>query len=254
MNPKLIVGNWKMNLNPAEAAVLLGRLEEAVTVGDGVEAVLCPPHISIPAVADKVDRKKFKLGAQNLHWLDHGPHTGEVSGAMLKGMVEYVIVGHSERRKEHHETDKVVAKKLAAAYRNGLTPILCVGDNLHEREHHAANKVIVDQLTGGTSQLTAEEVATLVVAYEPVWAIGSGNFADLDIVRKMTKTIRHTLEELFGEMCGATVRVLYGGSVVPDSAKGYLKIEGMAGLLVGGASLNYQQFADIIKAAQNLQS
>ena len=249
MSHKLIVGNWKMNMNPAETSVLLHRLASAVPDQDAAEVVVCPPFVSITAAKQDMD-PKFKLGAQDLHYLDHGPYTGEVSGAMLQGLVDYVIVGHSERRKENHENDKLIAKKLAAAYRNGLTPILCVGDNLHEREHHAAKKVVVDQLTADTAMLTSHEVSQLVVAYEPVWAIGSGDFASPDIVRQMVKTIRHTLEELYGESSGATVRVLYGGSVVPDNSGSYLKIEGVDGLLVGGASLNYEHFTQIIKSAE----
>ena len=247
----LIAGNWKMNLNPAEGSVLLHRLDDAITANDAVEVVLCPPYLAIPALHQEADKSKFKLGAQDLHYLDHGPYTGEISGSMLKGLVDYVIVGHSERRKAG-EGDKIIAKKVAAAFRNGMTPILCVGDTLVERQHNAAKKVVVDQLTAACAQLTDEEVAGLVVAYEPVWAIGSGEFARTEDVRVMAKTIRHTLEELYGEQVGATVRVLYGGSVVPDNTKSYLKTEGVRGLLVGGASLNYEQFGQIVRTAQEL--
>ena len=240
-----------MNLNPAEASVLLHRLDEAITPDEKVTVALCPPYLAIPALYQEADKAKFKLGAQDLHYLDHGPYTGEVSGSMLKGLVDYVIVGHSERRKAG-ESDKLVGKKLAAAFRNDLTPILCVGDNLVERQHHAAKKVVVDQLSAACAHLTDEEVANLVVAYEPVWAIGTGEFANPEDVRIMAKTIRHTLEELYGESVGATALILYGGSVVPDNTKSYLKTEGIRGLLVGGASLNYEQFSQIVRTAQEL--
>jgi triosephosphate isomerase len=252
MNLKLIVANWKMNLNPSEGGVLLHKLDEAVEPKEGVEIVICPPFIDLYPLAQTINRAKFKLGGQNIHYLDHGAFTGEISPNMLKDLADYVIVGHSERRLGAGEDDKLIAKKVSAAIRNNLIPVLCVGDTLSDREHKLAKKVIVDQLTADTAMLTAEEVGKLVVAYEPVWAIGTGNFAKPSDVEPIMGIIRHTLEELYGENIGTQVKVLYGGSVTTDNARAYLEMNGLDGLLVGGASLNYQQFAKIIQVAQSL--
>ncbi|HEX3082696.1 MAG TPA: triose-phosphate isomerase, partial [Candidatus Saccharimonadia bacterium] len=167
---RLIAGNWKMNLNPGEASIFLKHLEDNIKTSDNTEVVLCVPSIDIYPLSRDIDRKKFKLGAQNVHFLDNGPVTGEISAAMVKDLVQYVLVGHSERR-AMGEDDKLIAKKLAAVVRNGLTPILCVGENLHDRQHNLSEKVVVDQLTADLADLTAEEVAGIVIAYEPVWAI-----------------------------------------------------------------------------------
>lgn len=244
----LIVGNWKMNLNPHEASTLAHRLEGKIKPSPRVEVVLCPPALDLYPLK-KEAHKNFKLGAQNLHYVDEGAYTGEISGAMLKGLVDYVIVGHSERRRDAGEDDKVIAKKLGAAFRNGLTPILCVGESLLEREHKHGRKVVIDQLTADLAMLTADEVEKLVVAYEPVWAIGTGNFATPDDVEPMVGAIRETIEELYGENVGPEVRVLYGGSVDSHNAKAYLRLPGVDGLLVGGASLKYEEFAAIVAGA-----
>src|SRR5258707_105132 len=149
---RLIVGNWKMNLGPHEAGVLVKKIEQHLEPHPNVEVVVCPPFIDLASVAKDLDRKKLKLGAQNLHYLDEGPYTGEIGAAMLKGLVDYVIVGHSERR-AMGETDRLIAKKLAAAVRNGLTPVLCVGETLGDREHSLSSKVVVDQVTADLAQL-----------------------------------------------------------------------------------------------------
>ncbi|MBW3538621.1 triose-phosphate isomerase [Candidatus Parcubacteria bacterium] len=254
MAEKLVVANWKMNLNPHQASLLVHRLDQKVTAGRSVEVVLCPPFVDLYPVARDRNPKKFKLGAQNIHHLDEGPFTGEVSPAMLQGLVDFVIVGHSERRRHAHEDDKLIARKVAAAVRHGLVPILCVGDNLFEREHGAARKVVADQVTAGLSLLTAAEIKDTVIAYEPVWAIsqgdGRGSYAKPHEVEPMVTHIRQTVEELYGEGAGGEPRVLYGGSVNPDNVTAYLEIAGVDGLLVGGASLNYEQFAAIVAAAQ----
>jgi triosephosphate isomerase (TIM) len=247
---RLIVGNWKMNLGPHEANLLVKRLEQHIEPHPGVEVVICPPFIDLHPLAKDIDRKKLKLGAQNIHHLDHGPYTGEISAAMLKGLVEYVIVGHSERR-AMGEGDKIIAKKLAAAVRNGLIPVLCVGETLEEREHGLSKKVVVDQVTADLSQLTADDVAKIVIAYEPVWAIGAGTPATPDQISPCIKVIRSTVEDLYGEE-SAGVRVIYGASVAAEFVKTILSIPGVEGLLPGGASLNYAEFSKIVKAAQAL--
>ncbi len=248
---RLIVGNWKMNLGPGEASMLVHRLEDKIKVDSHVEVVICPPFIDIYPIWKELDRTKLTLGSQNIHYLDEGAFTGEISPAMLKGMAAYAIIGHSERR-AMGEDDKLIAKKAAAALRNEITPILCVGENLHDREHDLSVKVVVDQLTADLHQLTAADVRQLVVAYEPVWAIGSGKYAKPDEVRPVIAAIRHTVEELYGEHSAAGLRILYGGSVNPDNTRAYLELDGVEGLLVGGASLNYEEFARIVKVAQEL--
>lgn len=245
---RLVVGNWKMNLGPADASLLIKRVESKIEPDADTEVVVCPPFIDLFAVARDLDHKKLRLGAQNIHYLDSGAYTGEISGAMLKGLAEFVIVGHSERR-AMGEDDKLIAKKVAAAIRNDLTPVLCVGESLNERQHNLSKKVVVDQVTACLSQVTAEDVAGMVIAYEPVWAIGTGTPATPDQIAPLIRSIRSTVEDLYGEEA-AVVRVIYGASVAPDFVKGIMAIPGVDGLLPGGASLNYEEFAAIVKAVQ----
>jgi triosephosphate isomerase (TIM) len=251
---RLIAGNWKMNLGPHEAELLVKRLEQKIPEGSTVEVVLCAPFVDLAPLAKELDRKRFKLGAQNLHWADSGPYTGEISGPMLKGLADYVIVGHSERR-AMGEDDKLIAKKLAAAVRNGLAPILCVGETLHEREAGHSETVVVSQLTADLHNLTAADASKLVIAYEPVWAINHHDGtpprpAKPDEIKFAFRAIRNTLEELYGEEGTSGVRLLYGGSADADNAAAYLKMQYVEGLLPGTASLNYETFAKIVELAQ----
>lgn len=248
---RLIVANWKMNFSPGEASMYVHRLEQKITPDPKVEVVICPPFIDIYPISKELDRSKLKLGSQNIHYLDQGAFTGEISPAMLKGLADYAIIGHSERR-AMGEDDKLIAKKVAAAFRNQIVPILCVGETLADRQHGLASKVVTDQLTADLHELTAADVTQLVVAYEPVWAIGTGNFAKPDEVGPAIRAIRSTIEELYGEESAAGLRVLYGGSVDPSNCGAYLQLPGVEGLLVGGASLNYEDFAEIVKKAQSL--
>jgi triosephosphate isomerase len=253
---KLIAANWKMNMNPGEASLLVTRLSGKIEADPGTEVVLCVPAVDLYPLAKEIDHKKFKLGAQNIHYLDQGPFTGETSGAMIKGLAKYVLVGHSERR-AMGETDKTIALKMAAAIRNNLVPILCIGENLHDRQHGLAEKVIVDQLTAGLGELTAEEVAGIVIAYEPVWSINHHDGtkpkpATPDDIRFAYPAIRTTLEELYGEGGLQDVRLLYGGSADPDHCRAYLEMEYIDGLLPGTASLNYESFAKMVKTAQGV--
>jgi triosephosphate isomerase len=251
---KLIVANWKMHNDPHQASLLAHRLTSRFKDVKKTEVVLCPPFVDLWTLAR--DHERFKLGAQNMHWAEEGTYTGEISANMLKGMVQYVIIGHSERR-AMGETDRDIAKKVAAAVRHKLTPILCVGDNLLERTHGHASRVIAEQVTAGLAQVTEEELRNVVVAYEPVWAIstgdGQGRYATIEEVKPMVTLIRQTVEELHEEGAGADVKVLYGGSVNPDNAMAYLKIDGMDGLLVGGASLIADEFAKIVLDAEKLE-
>jgi triosephosphate isomerase (TIM) len=252
MNHYTIVGNWKMNQTPDQAVRLVKNLQKKLKPQTHVTTVVCPPYLDLIPVKEAIEPDVLKIGAQNIHSSDEGAFTGEISGPMLDGLAEYVIVGHSERRREEHETDKVVASKLAAAVRNDIKPILCVGEKLSDREDGHSGRVVVDQLRGSLAQLTDDDIPKLTIAYEPVWAIGTGKFAKPEDVAKIITIIRQTIEELYGEAASSRIEILYGGSVDSDNAKAYLKLENVNGLLVGGASLNYESFAKISETAAAL--
>ncbi|HVE80901.1 MAG TPA: triose-phosphate isomerase [Candidatus Dormibacteraeota bacterium] len=248
-----IVGNWKMHFGQPEAAVkYVKKLHERVKPHTHVTSVVAPPFTALAAVAEEVESDTFKVAAQNLHECDEGAYTGEISAPMLKGLARYVIVGHSERRRYEHETDKQIAKKVAAAVRCDLTAILCVGEKLDDRQEGHSKRVVVDQLHGALSQVAAEDIKDIIIAYEPVWAIGTGEYAEPEEVRPVVNVIRQTVEEMFGRDATSGLRILYGGSVEPDNCKAYLQAENISGLLVGGASINYEQFSRIVKIAQHL--
>lgn len=246
MSKTLIVGNWKMNLTVAKASLLLHRLHENTQLHKDIEVVLAPNFLSLQPLSLEIDRRKFSLAAQNAYSADEGAFTGEVSFTQLRGLVKYVIIGHSERRHILHETNQMICAKVQAAYRNGLKPILCVGETRLERLSGETSRVLHDQVTKAVANITAEEAASLVIAYEPVWAIGSGEVASPDEAKKAAKVIRNNISRLFDKEVAASIRVLYGGSVTPDVTSGFIKAEGIDGLLVGGASLNYKQFDGII--------
>ena len=209
------------------------------------DIVVCPNYVSLAAVSIDLKDSSIRVGAQNINANDEGAYTGEVSGPMLKGIAKYVIVGHSERRIHYGETNKTVALKVAAAVRNKLTPILCVGENLHQRNEGLAGRTVTDQLEENLSELTHKEISKIVIAYEPVWAIGTGENAEPFEVEKMIKTIRRFLINKYKAKIVVSIKLLYGGSVNSDNANAYLSIDNCNGLLVGGASLNYRQFSKI---------
>jgi triosephosphate isomerase len=249
---KLIVANWKMHFNPHEAELLIHKLNKA-EIASNIEVVLCPPFIDLQAVARSIDAKKYKLGAQNAHQVDEGTFTGEVSAAMLRGLVDYVIIGHSERRQNFHETDAIVADKLAAVIRSGLKPILCVGENLDERHNDLSVRRVLDQLHANLRNLSAEDMKGIVIAYEPIWALSDGHgnstHAKPEDVDFVFAAIRRSIEEMYGEDISAGLRLLYGGSADPEHCSMYLSIDGVNGLLVGGASLIAPKFLDILEAS-----
>lgn len=249
MRKKIIAGNWKMHLNAQQASILVHRLQERIETHRDVEVVLAPSMLHLQPLSMEIDKRKFKLAAQNVYHKDEGAFTGEVSAKMLSHIAQYVLVGHSERRHVFSERDSETAKKVAAVFRNDMVPILCVGETGTERSANETKRVLHDQITAGLKDVTATEVSGLVVAYEPVWAIGSGKLATPSQVKEAVDAIRHNLDELFGSKVTSKVRVLYGGSVKSDVASGYMNIEGVDGLLVGGASLNYEQFSAIVQQA-----
>lgn len=246
---KLIVGNWKMNLNTHEASLYLHQLSGLVRVRRDVEVVLAPTLLALQSLSLQIDRRQFKLAVQNLFWRDHGAYTGEVSASQLRGVADYAIIGHSERRHVFNETDKDVRNKVQASIRNNIHPILCIGETAAERASGETSDTLHDQLIGGLTNVTSDELSELTIAYEPVWAIGTGNNALPDDVKKAVATIRSQIKHLYGPQAAKTIRILYGGSVTASSAADYMMIDGVDGLLVGGASLDAHAFAEIVNKA-----
>lgn len=250
---KLIIGNWKMNMNMQEASLYLHRLAELIPAQRTVDVVLAPTMLTIQPLSLQVNRRQFKLAAQNSYWRDQGPYTGEVAAAHLRGVADYLLVGHSERRYQFMETDRDTRAKVQAAVRNNLKPVLCVGESASERANNETRDVLHDQITGGLANLTADELEELTIAYEPIWAIGTGDNATPQDVKDAIKIIRHQIVQLFGAKAAKQVRVLYGGSVTIDNAESYLGMPEVDGLLIGGASLDAHQFSEIVDAAYKLE-
>lgn len=248
---KLIVGNWKMNLSVHEASLYLHKLSDLIPVRRSVDVVLAPTLLALQPLSLQVNRRQFKLAVQNFYWRDHGAFTGEVSATQLNGIADYAIIGHSERRYKFHETEKDIRNKVQAAVRNRIKPILCIGETVSERSYGETNDVIRDQLTSGLANLTSDDLESLTIAYEPVWAIGTGDNALPKDVSDAVKVIRHQMKQLYGAKATEGVRVLYGGSVTPSSAADYLSIKEVDGLLVGGASLDSHDFAEIVTKAHS---
>lgn len=254
MKRTLIVGNWKMNLNTHEASLLVKRLNDRIQIHRDIEVVLAPSLLTLQPLSNEIDRRKFKLAAQNAYYKDEGAYTGEVSFTMLRDLVDYVIIGHSERRIYFEESLELIRDKVQAAVRNGISPILCVGETHHERAAGETKRVIHDQVTTALSNLTAEEVEKVVIAYEPVWAISTfgGQLAKPAEIKKVIDQIRDHVGELYGKSVADDMRVIYGGSVDDQTAGGYLSIDGVDGLLPGSASLNYHKFSGIVDSAYRL--
>ncbi len=249
MRKKLIIGNWKMNLNMQEASLYLHKLMEVLKPRRDVEVVVSPTTLTLQSLSLQINRRIAKLAAQNCYWRDHGAYTGEVPAAHLRGIADYVLIGHSERRYIFIESDKDIRLKVQAAIRNRLQPILCIGETAQERALGETRDVLADQLTSGLANVTAEELDRVVIAYEPIWAIGTGDNAKPVDVKKATQMIRQHVAHLYGKKAAEEVRILYGGSITVDSAADYLAISGLDGLLVGTASLDIHQFTEIIEKA-----
>lgn len=238
-----------MNLNVSQGSILLHRLHERIQIHRDIEVVLAPSLVSLQPLSMQIDRRKFRLMAQNGFHIDEGAYTGEVSMTMLRDLVPYVLVGHSERRHKLDEHPDVIRDKVTAAVRNGITPWLCVGERKDERLRMETKQVLHDQLFSSLHNLTSSEVAEIVIAYEPVWAIGTGESAMPEQAKEAAECIRHNIGERFGPRAARKIRVLYGGSVTSQNARAFLDVDGVDGLLVGGASLNYHEFSGIVHAA-----
>ena len=251
----LVVANWKMHLNTAQASLLLHRLHERIRIQRDVEVVLAPSMLVLQPLSLQIDRRKFRLAAQNAHPVDEGAFTGEVAMTMLRELAHYVIIGHSERRIHFHEPLDLIRDKVTAAVRNDITPILCVGETKTERRAGETKRVLHDQVTTALSNLTSREVQNVVIAYEPVWAISTfgGEIAKPHQAQEAMDHIRSQVAALYGPKAAKMVRILYGGSVDDHTVSAYLSIPGCDGVLVGGASLNYHKFAGIVDAARRQQ-
>lgn len=251
MKRTLIVANLKMHFNTEEASIYLHNLNKEVEAHRSVEVVLAPSLLSLQPLSVQVDHRKFRLACQNGYSRDEGAFTGEVSFTMMRGLIDYAIIGHSERRIYFHESLDEIRDKVSACVRNGIKPILCIGESKPDKQAGEAKRVIHDQLTTALADLTSEEIKDVVIAYEPVWAISTfnGEIAKPNDVQKTIDFIRYQISELYGSAASKEVRVIYGGDVNADIVSGYLALDGCDGALVGHASLNYQEFSSIINKA-----
>ncbi len=244
----LIAGNWKMHTTVAEARELAESVVAAIGEPRGVDVVLCPPFISLTALAGTLDGSPIALGAQNLYPADSGAYTGEIAPSMLQGLCRYVIIGHSERRAYFAEPDEFVNAKVHAALAHNLTPIMCVGEMLNQREAGDTATVLRAQTSGGL--VGVDDVSAVVIAYEPVWAIGTGVAATPHDAQEGIAVIRQTIVEARGVDTAESVRILYGGSMNPQNVESLLAQPGIDGGLIGGASLNAEQFTALVRAAE----
>ncbi|HID62346.1 MAG TPA: triose-phosphate isomerase, partial [Anaerolineae bacterium] len=253
MRTPIIAGNWKMNKTIAEAVNLVREMQPELNEVQGVDKVLCPPFLALAAVKELLGSTTIKLGAQNMYWEEKGAYTGEISPLMLKELCQYVILGHSERRQYFGETDDGVNKKIKAALAHGLTPIVCVGENLAQNEAGQTEAVVGGQLRGCLAGLSAEQVRGLIIAYEPVWAIGTGRPATGTGANTVIgQTIRGTIGTLYDEATAQAVRVQYGGSVNPKNTAEFMSQVEIDGALVGGASLKAADFVEIVRISAQL--
>ena len=253
MRKRMIAGNWKMNKTYSEGVVLAQGLADELKDGTGdVDVVVCPPAVDLKGVSEVIEQTSapFALGGQNVYWEESGAYTGETAPNMLEAVgATYCIIGHSERRDYFGETDEDVNKKAKALMAHGIVPISCCGESLEIREAGTHVEFVVDQIKKDTEGLTITDPSKYVIAYEPIWAIGTGKTATADDAQEVCGAIRATLVEVFGEETAAGIRVLYGGSAKPENIAGFLEKEDVDGALVGGASLKADSFAAMVKSA-----
>ena len=243
----IIAGNWKMNMTPAEAKELISALIPLVQ-GAEADVVICPPYLAIPTAAELVKGTNIALGAQNIHWAEKGAFTGEISAKMLKEVgVSYAIIGHSERRQYFGETDETVNMRTKAAIAAGITPIICVGESLEERETGKTEAIVSAQAEKALAGIEAEDVKALVIAYEPIWAIGTGKTATKEQANETIACIRETVKKLYGKETAEAVRIQYGGSMNPKNAAELMAMPEIDGGLIGGASLKAEDFSKVVK-------
>lgn len=251
MRKPIIAGNWKMNKTLQEAVRFVNEVKSTVPNGDVVESVVCAPALFLDRLIQETKGTDLKIGAQTMHFEESGAFTGEISPVALTDLgVKYVIIGHSERREMFNETDETVNKKVHAAFKHDLTPIMCVGETLEQRESDKWREIIHEQVTAGLSGLSSEQVAKMVIAYEPVWAIGTGKTASSDDANEVCEYIRSVVAEQFSQEAADQLRIQYGGSVKPANIAELLSKPHIDGALVGGASLDPQSFLQLLEAGK----
>ena len=250
MRIPFIAGNWKMHKTEQEAVDLASDLRQRLKDTNGVTIVICPPFTCLPPVGKAIQGSKISLGGQNMHWEEKGAYTGEVSPTMLlTAGCKYVIIGHSERRALFSETDENVNLKTKSCLKFGLSPIICVGERLEQREANETKEVVEHQVEGAFKDLNSEDAGKTVVAYEPIWAIGTGKTATPDQANEVHRFIRELLSTKFGRECAENISILYGGSVKPENSGELLRMPEIDGALVGGASLDAQSFEMIVRSS-----
>jgi len=250
MRKPIIAGNWKMFKTVQETLAFVADIKGKAEV-EGVESVICAPFTNLPALVEAVRGTSIKVGAQNMHWEDNGAYTGEVSGIMLSELgVQYVIIGHSERRAYFAETDETVNKKVHAAFKHHLIPIVCVGEKLEEREAGKTKAIVKVQIEAGLQGLTTAQATEAVIAYEPIWAIGTGKSSTSADANEVISYIRELVKGQFGADVSAAIRIQYGGSVKPGNIKEYMAMSDIDGALVGGASLEGASFTQLVEGAK----
>jgi triosephosphate isomerase len=253
MRKPILAGNWKMNKTPAEAVEFVRALRPLVIRYPQVETIVCPPFVALPGVADALRGVKVGVGAQNMHWAENGAYTGEVSASMLAGLAEYVVIGHSERRQYFAETDEGVNKKIKAALAHGLKPIVCVGEDLGQNEAGITDEFVSGQVRAAFAGLTAEQAGRVVIAYEPIWAIGTGKTATAEVANRVCGVVvRGTIAGLYGEAVANALRIQYGGSTNEKNIGELMAMPDIDGALVGGASLKTDVFAEMIRITAEL--
>ncbi|NGP76819.1 triose-phosphate isomerase [Balneolaceae bacterium YR4-1] len=254
MRRYLIAGNWKMNCGPGRTSELLQGIKElSPQIPEAVDVLVCPPEISLTTASEVLNDYDVYLGAQNVHYEDEGAFTGEVSTGMLKEVgCSYVIIGHSERREYFGETDKTVNAKVIKALLDDLKPVLCVGESLAQRKKEVHKKMVKKQVQAALNSVKENNVSDVVIAYEPIWAIGTGETATPEQAQEMHEMIRSVLSELYDEDAADAIRILYGGSMKPHNAEELLSQPDVDGGLIGGASLKADSFTDIINIAEKL--
>lgn len=257
MKKAYIVANWKMHLTTGEASMYLHKLTKEIKSSRNIEVILAPSLVSLQPLSLQLDRRKFRLAAQNFYYQESGAFTGEVSISQLRGLVDYAIIGHSERRYVFNESDRDIRKKVASSIRSGITPILCIGETASERTFGETTTVLKDQLIGGLIDVSEEDIKKVIIAYEPVWAISTAKSAvraSAEDVANALEIIRGELRIMYGKKVAEEAIVLYGGSVIPQSVDDYLTIPTCDGLLVGSASLKLQDFVNIVEIAKRVKN